>query len=92
MAFEIVTASYSLFAAPRYLKSGLTTIPEVIDLRYDRNMKLWFAIAYILLYIVVQIPVYDCALYYYQFFYDYVSLLKKQAERSVTARLFYHFN
>ena len=47
----------ALFAAPRYLKSGITTIPELIGLRYDRSTKLWFSIAYILLYIVVQIPV-----------------------------------
>ena len=47
----------ALFAAPRYLKSGITTIPELIGLRYDRSAKLWFSIAYILLYIVVQIPV-----------------------------------
>ena len=61
MAFEIVAAPcciiLALFAAPRYLKSGITTIPELIGLRYDRGTKLWFSIAYILLYIVVQIPV-----------------------------------
>lgn len=61
MAFEIVAAPcciiLALFAAPRYLKSGITTIPELIGLRYNRNTKLWFSIAYILLYIVVQIPV-----------------------------------
>ena len=61
MAFEIVAAPccivLALFAAPRYLKSGITTIPELIGLRYDRNTKLWFSIAYIVLYLVVQIPV-----------------------------------
>lgn len=61
MAFEIVAAPccivLALFAAPRYLKSGITTIPELIGLRYDRSTKLWFSIAYILLYIIVQIPV-----------------------------------
>ncbi|MGM9612554.1 MAG: solute:sodium symporter family transporter [Butyricicoccus sp.] len=61
MAFEIVAAPccivLALFAAPRYLKSGITTIPELIGLRYGRSTKLWFSIAYILLYIVVQIPV-----------------------------------
>ena len=61
MAFEIVAAPcciiLALFAAPRYLKSGITTIPELIGLRYDRNTKLWFSIAYIMLYIFVQIPV-----------------------------------
>ncbi|MGN1013955.1 MAG: solute:sodium symporter family transporter [Butyricicoccus sp.] len=61
MAFEIVAAPccivLALFAAPRYLKSGITTIPQLIGLRYDRSTKLWFSIAYILLYLVVQIPV-----------------------------------
>ncbi|MGN1008628.1 MAG: solute:sodium symporter family transporter [Butyricicoccus sp.] len=61
MAFEIVAAPccivLALFAAPRYLKSGITTIPELIGLRYGRSTKLWFSIAYILRYIVVQIPV-----------------------------------
>lgn len=61
MAFEIVAAPccivLALFAAPKYLKSGITTIPELIGLRYDRNTKLWFSIAYIVLYLVVQIPV-----------------------------------
>ena len=37
MAFEIVAAPccivLALFAAPRYLKSGITTIPELIGLR-----------------------------------------------------------
>lgn len=61
MAFEIVAAPccivLALFAAPRYLKSGITTIPQLIGLRYDRSTKLWFSIAYIVLYLVVQIPV-----------------------------------
>ncbi|MGN1030465.1 MAG: solute:sodium symporter family transporter [Butyricicoccaceae bacterium] len=61
MAFEIVAAPccifLALFAAPRYLKSGITTIPQLIGMRYDRSTKLWFGIAYIILYLVVQIPV-----------------------------------
>ena len=61
MAFEVLAATalivLALFAAPRYLKSGITTIPELIGMRYDRTTKLWFSIAYIILYLVVQIPV-----------------------------------
>ncbi len=61
MAFEIVAAPcciiLALYAAPRYLKSGITTIPQLIGLRFDRSTKLWFSIAYIILYLVVQIPV-----------------------------------
>lgn len=61
MAYEVLAATacvvLALFAAPRYLKSGITTIPQLIGLRFDRSTKLWFSIAYIALYVVVQIPV-----------------------------------
>ena len=61
MAFEIVAAPccivLALWAAPRYLKSGITTIPQLIGMRFGRSTKLWFSIAYIILYLVVQIPV-----------------------------------
>ena len=61
MAFEVLAATalivLALWAAPRYLKSGITTIPQLIGLRFDRSTKLWFCIAYIILYLVVQIPV-----------------------------------
>ena len=61
MAFEVMAATalivLALFAAPRYLKSGITTIPQLIGLRFDRSTKLWFSILYIVLALVVQIPV-----------------------------------
>ena len=61
MAFEVMAATalivLALFAAPRYLKSGITTIPQQLGERYDRPTKLWFSIAYIILYLFVQIPV-----------------------------------
>ncbi|MGM9616975.1 solute:sodium symporter family transporter [Butyricicoccus sp.] len=61
MAFEIVAAPccivLALWAAPRYLKSGITTIPQLIGLRYDRSTKLWFSILYIVLALAVQMPV-----------------------------------
>lgn len=61
MAFEVMAATalivLALFAAPRYLKSGITTIPELIGERFDRGTELWFSIAYIILYLFVQIPV-----------------------------------
>ena len=61
MAFEVLAApcciALALFAAPRYLKSGITTIPQLIGLRFDRSTKLWFSILYIVLALVVQIPV-----------------------------------
>ncbi len=61
MAFEVLAATacivLALWAAPRYLKSGITTIPQLIGIRFGRSTKLWFCIAYIILYLVVQIPV-----------------------------------
>lgn len=61
MAFEIVAAPccivLALWAVPRYLKSGITTIPQLIGMRYDRTTKLWFSILYIILAIFVQMPV-----------------------------------
>ena len=61
MAFEVMAATalivLALFAAPRYLKSGITTIPQLIGMRFDRSTKLWFSILYIVLALVVQIPV-----------------------------------
>lgn len=61
MAFEIVAAPccivLALWAAPRYLRGGITTIPQLIGQRFGRSTKLWFSIAYIILYLVVQIPV-----------------------------------
>lgn len=61
MAFEIVAAPccimLALWAAPRYLKSGITTIPQLIGLRYDRSTKLWFSVLYIVLALFVQMPV-----------------------------------
>ncbi|MCQ5128199.1 solute:sodium symporter family transporter [Butyricicoccus faecihominis] len=61
MGFEVIAAIACLvlanFIAPRYLKSGVSTIPQMIGERYDRGTKLWFSIAYICLYIFIQIPV-----------------------------------
>lgn len=61
MAFELIAVPacivLALFVAPRYLKSGVSTVPQMIGERYDRSTKLWFSIAYIGLYIFVQIPV-----------------------------------
>ncbi|MBR3867021.1 MAG: solute:sodium symporter family transporter, partial [Butyricicoccus sp.] len=60
MAFEVVAAIacilLALYAAPKYLKSGVATVPQMIGIRYDRTTKLWFSIAYIALYLIVQIP------------------------------------
>ena len=61
MANEVLSALalivLALWAAPKYLKGGITTIPELIGTCYDRTTKLWFSIAYIILYLVIQIPV-----------------------------------
>ena len=61
MAYEVVAAIalifMALYFAPRYLKSGVATVPQMLGIRYDRSTKLWFSIAYIGLYLIVQLPV-----------------------------------
>ena len=61
MAYEVVAAIalifMALYFAPRYLKSGVATVPQMLGLRYDRSTKLWVAIAYIGLYLIVQLPI-----------------------------------
>lgn len=61
MAFEVVAAIgcivLGLYAAPRYLKSGISTIPQMLGIRYDHTTRLWFSIAFTLLFLVVQLPV-----------------------------------
>ncbi|WP_394272305.1 solute:sodium symporter family transporter [Butyricicoccus sp.] len=61
MAYEVVAAIalifMALYFAPRYLKSGVATVPQMLGLRYDRSTKLWFSIAYIGLYLIVQLPI-----------------------------------
>ncbi len=61
MAFEVCAAPccivLALWAAPKYLKSGITTIPQLIGMRYGRSTKLWFSVVYICLALFVQMPV-----------------------------------
>lgn len=61
MAFEVLAAValifMAMFATPRYLKSGVATIPQLLGERYDRSTKLLFSIAYILIFLIVQLPV-----------------------------------
>lgn len=61
MAFEVLAAValivMAMFATPRYLKSGVATVPELLGQRYDRSTKLLFSIAYILIFLIVQLPV-----------------------------------
>ena len=61
MAFEVLAAAalivMAMFATPRYLKSGIATIPELLGQRYDRSTKLLFSIAYIAIFLIVQLPV-----------------------------------
>ncbi len=46
-----------MFATPRYLKSGITTIPQLFGQRYDRLHQAAVLIAYILSVPIVQLPV-----------------------------------
>ncbi|MDO5516249.1 MAG: solute:sodium symporter family transporter [Clostridium sp.] len=47
----------ALFLVPRYLKQGITTIPEFIESRFDKGTKNFVSILFLLLYIVNMLPV-----------------------------------
>lgn len=47
----------ALFLLPRYLKQGITTIPEFINARFDRSTKSFVTILFLISYIVNLLPV-----------------------------------
>ena len=50
----VVTA---LFLLPRYLKGGLTTIPQFLEVRYDKTTKTIATILFLTGYVVVLLPI-----------------------------------
>lgn len=61
MGYEVAAACacivMALFTAPRYLKSGIATIPQMLGIRYDKATQLWFGIAYIGMFLIIQMPI-----------------------------------
>lgn len=50
----VVTA---LFLLPRYLKSGLTTVPQFLELRYDKGTKTITSALFLSGYVIVLLPI-----------------------------------
>lgn len=50
----VVTA---LFLLPRYLKGGLTTVPQFLEKRFDVATKTWTSILFLTGYVVVLLPI-----------------------------------
>jgi len=60
MAYEVTSGFclvlVALFLVPRYLKQGLTTIPQFLEYRYDAQVKTIISIFFMLLFIINIIP------------------------------------
>lgn len=61
MAFE-VGSLFTLFALayfflPTYLKYGVTTMPELMEARFDRSTRLIFSVLTVIMYSVLNLPV-----------------------------------
>ncbi|GAA0872868.1 solute:sodium symporter family transporter [Gangjinia marincola] len=60
MAWETLAAIAMIFAAlfllPKYLSSGITTIPEFIETRFDKQTKALMSLLFLLAYAVVLLP------------------------------------
>ncbi|MEZ4802969.1 MAG: solute:sodium symporter family transporter [Gelidibacter sp.] len=50
----VVTA---LFLLPRYLKGGLTTVPQFLEKRFDVATKTWTSVLFLTGYVVVLLPI-----------------------------------
>lgn len=61
MGWEVVSGLalviVALFLLPRYLKQGITTIPEFINARFDHSTKSFVTILFLISYIVNLLPV-----------------------------------
>lgn len=60
MAYEVTSGFclvvIALFLVPRYLKQGLTTIPQFLEYRYDSQVKTIISIFFMILFIINVIP------------------------------------
>ncbi|MEN8804794.1 MAG: solute:sodium symporter family transporter [Wenyingzhuangia sp.] len=50
----VITASFLL---PRYLKGGITTVPQFLENRYDKMTKTWVSALFLSGYVVVLLPI-----------------------------------
>ena len=61
MVWEVVAVvalvAMALFFLPRYLKSGITTLPELLDIRYDSTTRLMCNLIFLVFYATILLPI-----------------------------------
>ena len=61
MVWEVVAVvalvAMALFFLPRYLKSGITTLPELLEIRYDSGTRLICNLVFLIFYATVLLPI-----------------------------------
>ncbi|MCM2131021.1 solute:sodium symporter family transporter [Larsenimonas rhizosphaerae] len=61
MAWEVVAVIamvlMALFFLPRFLKSGITTVPQLLEIRFDKGTQLITNIIFLLAYAVILLPI-----------------------------------
>jgi solute:Na+ symporter, SSS family len=61
MAWEVVAVialvALALFFLPRFLRSGITTIPQLLEIRFDRTTQLICNIIFLIAYAVILLPI-----------------------------------
>ena len=61
MVWEVVAVvalvAMALFFLPRYLKSGITTLPELMEIRYDSTTRIICNLVFLIFYATVLLPV-----------------------------------
>ena len=61
MVWEVVAVvalvAMALFFLPRYLKSGITTLPELLDIRYDSTTRVMCNLIFLVFYATILLPI-----------------------------------
>lgn len=61
MAWEVVAVialvALALFFLPRFLKSGIATLPQLLEIRFDKDTQLITNIIFLIAYAVILLPI-----------------------------------
>ena len=61
MVWEVVAVvalvAMALFFLPRYLKSGITTLPELLEIRYDSTTRVMCNLIFLVFYATILLPI-----------------------------------
>ena len=61
MVWEVVAVvalvAMALFFLPRYLKSGITTLPELLEIRYNHTTRVLCNLVFLIFYATVLLPI-----------------------------------